>query len=50
LEWIKAKSPGLIPNVRPEVVRRLARSEDQDRFLAGIEAAGLSMPDKAPNE
>lgn len=50
LEWIKAKSPALIPNVRPEVVRRLARSEDQDRFLAGIEAAGLSMPDKAPNE
>ncbi|MBP2449066.1 hypothetical protein [Rhizobium leguminosarum] len=51
LEWIKGKSPALISNVRPEVVKRLARSEDQERFFAGIEAAGLSMPiDKAPKE
>ncbi|MBX5171132.1 MULTISPECIES: hypothetical protein [unclassified Rhizobium] len=51
LEWIKSKSPALISNVRPEVVTRLARTEDQERFLAGIEAAGLSMPnDKTPKE
>lgn len=43
LDWIKAKSPTLIGNVRREVVRRLARTEDQVRFFAGLEAAGLPV-------
>jgi hypothetical protein len=33
----------LIPNIRQEVARRLARTEDQKRFISGIEAAGLSV-------
>ncbi|UVD59629.1 hypothetical protein NE852_26990 (plasmid) [Rhizobium sp. Pop5] len=45
IAWIEARSPALIPNVRREVVRRLARSEDQQRFFAGLEAAGLPVPD-----
>lgn len=43
LDWIRRKSPALIPNIRQEVTSRLARTEDQRRFLAGIEAAGLSV-------
>ncbi|MFC5756004.1 hypothetical protein [Rhizobium sp. GCM10022189] len=43
LDWIEARSPALIPNVRREVVRRLARTEDQERFFAGLEAAGLPV-------
>ncbi|RFC00152.1 hypothetical protein B5K11_00230 [Rhizobium leguminosarum bv. trifolii] len=45
VEWIRRKSPALIPNIRREVVSRLARTEDQKRFLAGIEAAGLPVQD-----
>ncbi len=41
IDWIEARSPTLIPNIRQEVVRRLARTEDQQRFFAGLEAAGL---------
>jgi TolB-like protein len=44
LDWIRRESPALIPNIRQEVARRLARPEDQQRFFAGIEAAGLSVP------
>ncbi|OHV26489.1 hypothetical protein EOS93_16300 [Rhizobium sp. RMa-01] len=43
LDWIRRESPALIPNIRREVVSRLARTEDQQRFFAGIEAAGLSV-------
>ncbi|ANL38561.1 MULTISPECIES: membrane protein [Rhizobium] len=43
LDWIRRESPALIPNIRREVVSRLARPQDQQRFLAGIEAAGLSV-------
>ncbi|HWT59720.1 MAG TPA: hypothetical protein VN284_17920 [Rhizobium sp.] len=43
LDWIRRESPALIQNIRQEVARRLARTEDQKRFLAGIEAAGLSV-------
>ncbi|RUM22971.1 hypothetical protein EFQ99_23315 [Rhizobium vallis] len=43
LDWIEARSPALIPNVRREVARRLARTEDQKRFFAGLEAAGLPV-------
>lgn len=43
LEWIRRESPALIPNIRQEVARRLARTEDQKRFISGIEAAGLSV-------
>ncbi|MBX4968448.1 hypothetical protein [Rhizobium binae] len=45
LDWIRRQSPALIPNIRREVVSRLARPEDQERFFAGIEAAGLSVQD-----
>lgn len=41
IDWIEANSPMLIPNIGREVVRRLARTEDQKRFFAGLEAAGL---------
>lgn len=41
IDWIEARSPTLIPNIGREVVRRLARTEDQKRFFAGLEAAGL---------
>ncbi|NYJ14878.1 TolB-like protein [Rhizobium leguminosarum] len=51
LEWIRRESPALIPHIRQEVTRRLARTEDQRRFLAGIEAAGLSVQDgEAPKD
>ncbi|MBX4958288.1 hypothetical protein [Rhizobium lentis] len=49
MDWITARSPALILNVRREVVRRLARFEDQERFFAGLEAAGLPVQDDAPN-
>jgi TolB-like protein/Tfp pilus assembly protein PilF len=45
LDWIQLRSPALIPNVRREVAKRLARSEDQERFLAGLKAAGLHVSD-----
>lgn len=48
IDWIEARSPSLIPNVRREVVRRLARIEDQERFFAGLEAAGLPVQNDAP--
>ena len=42
---IELRSPALIPNVRREVAKRLARTEDQERFLAGLKAAGLPVSD-----
>ncbi|MFS8147899.1 hypothetical protein [Rhizobium sp. BR 249] len=48
IDWIEARSPGLIPNVRREVVRRLARIEDQERFFNGLEAAGLPVQNDPP--
>jgi TolB-like protein len=48
LDWIEARSPALIPNVRREVVRRLARIEDQERFFSGLEAAGLPVQNREP--
>ena len=45
LDWIELRSPTLIPNVRREVAKRLARTEDQERFLAGLKAAGLPVSD-----
>ncbi|PDT32116.1 hypothetical protein CO660_01520 [Rhizobium sp. L9] len=48
IDWIEARSPALILNVRREVVRRLARIEDQERFFAGLEAAGLPVPTDRP--
>ncbi|MBX5137964.1 hypothetical protein HJB79_03965 [Rhizobium lentis] len=48
IDWIEARSPALILNVRREVVRRLARIEDQERFFAGLEAAGLPVPNDRP--
>ncbi|TCU31944.1 hypothetical protein [Rhizobium azibense] len=51
IDWIKARSPALIPNIRREVVSRLARTEDQERFFAGLEAAGLAVSgEKAQTE
>ncbi|MBB3657652.1 TolB-like protein/Tfp pilus assembly protein PilF [Rhizobium sp. BK650] len=50
LDWIELKSPALIPNVRQEVAKRLVRTEDQERFLAGLKAAGLPVSnDEASN-
>ncbi|MBB3593695.1 TolB-like protein/Tfp pilus assembly protein PilF [Rhizobium sp. BK529] len=46
LDWIKLKSPALIPNVRQEVAKRLARTEDQERFFAGLKAAGVPVSDQ----
>ncbi|MBX5222265.1 hypothetical protein HJC04_18350 [Rhizobium sp. NLR8a] len=48
IDWIEARSPALIPNVRREVVRRLARIEDQERFFSGLEAAGLPVQNDQP--
>ena len=48
LDWIKARAPAMIPNVRREVVKRLARTEDQERFFAGLEAAGLAVQHSEP--
>ncbi len=49
IDWIETRSPALVPNIRREVVRRLARAEDQKRFFVGLEAAGLIVPgEKAP--
>jgi len=45
LDWIELRSPALVPNVRREVAKRLARTEDQERFLAGLKAAGLPLSD-----
>jgi len=45
LDWIELRSPALVPNVRREVATRLARTEDQERFLAGLKAAGLPLSD-----
>lgn len=45
LDWIELRSPALIPNVRREVAKRLARTDDQERFLAGLKAAGLPVSD-----
>jgi hypothetical protein len=50
LAWIKSRSPGLLPNVRQEVVRRLARVEDQERVFAGLAAAGLPVEAKQLSE
>jgi len=43
LDWIQLRSPALIPNVGREVAKRLARTEDQERFLAGLKAAGMPI-------
>ncbi|MBW9054455.1 hypothetical protein [Rhizobium mesosinicum] len=48
IDWIEARSPALILNVRREVVRRLARIEDQERFFAGLKAAGLPVQNDPP--
>ena len=50
LTWLKTRSPALIPNVRREIGRRLARPEDQERFFAGLAAAGLPLDDRQVTE
>jgi len=41
LDWLNTNSPALIPNVRREVVKRLASQKDQERFFAGLRAGGM---------
>ncbi|TCL65235.1 hypothetical protein [Rhizobium sp. BK251] len=43
-EWLKANAPDLLPNIRKEVVTRLRRGEDQERFFAGLRSAGIVIP------
>ncbi|WP_040677665.1 membrane protein [Rhizobium mesoamericanum] len=46
LDWLNTNSPALIPNVRQEVVKRLASPKDQERFFAGLRAGGLVVEDE----
>lgn len=50
LDWIEARAPAMIPNVRREVGRRLVRTEDQERFFSGLEAAGLPVQNNEPSK
>ncbi|KRB50036.1 hypothetical protein ASE04_15765 [Rhizobium sp. Root708] len=48
IDWLKSKAPAVIPSIRPEVERRLARKQDQARFFAGLRAAGIPVQADAP--
>ncbi|QFY59367.1 hypothetical protein FZ934_02285 [Rhizobium grahamii] len=48
IDWLKSKAPAVIPNIGPEVEKRLARKQDQARFFAGLRAAGLPVQTDAP--
>ncbi|WP_348270861.1 hypothetical protein [Rhizobium sp. Root1220] len=39
-DWLQSNAPVLMKNVRKEVSMRLQRSEDQERFFAGLKASG----------
>jgi hypothetical protein len=42
-DWIQSNAPMLLKDIRKEVSMRLQRSDDQERFFAGLEAAGISI-------
>ncbi|WP_431321752.1 hypothetical protein [Rhizobium sp. YTU87027] len=46
LDWLNTNSPALIPNVRQEVVKRLASPKDQERFFAGLRSGGMIVEDE----
>jgi TolB-like protein len=39
-DWLQSNAPVLMKNIRKEVSMRLQRSEDQERFFAGLKASG----------
>ncbi|MDL2409215.1 hypothetical protein PY650_26985 [Rhizobium calliandrae] len=41
--WLRANAPALLANIRKEVAIRLQRPTDQDRFLAGLRSAGITI-------
>ncbi|MDM9622413.1 hypothetical protein [Rhizobium sp. S96] len=42
-DWLQANAPALMKNIRKEVSIRLQRKEDQERFFAGLRAAGTPV-------
>ncbi|MDR9807469.1 hypothetical protein [Rhizobium hidalgonense] len=42
-DWLKANAPALLANIRSEIAIRLPRPEDQQRILAGLNAAGVAI-------
>ncbi|MBP1884561.1 hypothetical protein [Sinorhizobium mexicanum] len=48
-ERLNAKAPGLMQTVGSEVRKRLQRSEDQERFFAGLRAAGVVIDALPPS-
>jgi TolB-like protein/cytochrome c-type biogenesis protein CcmH/NrfG len=42
-DWLQSNAPALMKNIRKEVSIRLQRAEDQERFFAGLRAAGTPV-------
>ncbi|MGV4793684.1 hypothetical protein [Rhizobium sp. F40D2] len=42
-DWLQTHAPSLMTNIRQEISLRLQRSEDQERFFAGLRAAGVPV-------
>lgn len=45
-QWLQTNAPGFLENVRNEVALRIHRPEDQQHFLDGLRAAGVSIPEE----
>lgn len=45
--WLDANAPVLVRNIQREIAMRLHRPEDQERFFAGLRAAGMNIPPAA---
>jgi hypothetical protein len=44
-DWLTKNAPGLIGNVRHEMVNRFAMQKDLDKFLGSLRKAGISIPE-----
>lgn len=42
-DWLQSHAPALMTNIRQEVSLRLQRPADQERFFAGLRAAGVAV-------
>jgi tetratricopeptide (TPR) repeat protein len=42
-DWIMARTPKIVPNIRQEIAIRYLRAEDRERFLQSFRKAGLPV-------
>jgi hypothetical protein len=43
--WLEKNVPGLVKNMREELSKRLARSQDVEFFIGSLRKAGLDIKD-----